>query len=126
MDLVKYAGIALTVLSFLLLIKQIKPEIAPLVSLSASVIFMTAAAANLLPTVEFLAGYADGAMGDYYSYLLKALGIGMIVQTAADICTDAGEGALASKIELLGRAELLLLALPLLKELLTTAEGMIK
>jgi len=29
----------------------------------------------------------------------------VVVQTTADICSDAGEGALASKVELLGRAE---------------------
>lgn len=125
MDLLKYAGIAITVLSFILIIKQIKPEFVPPVSLSAAILFMTAAMMNLLPTVEFIADYVDLSMGGYFEYLIKALGIGLVVQTVADICADAGENTLASKIELLGRAELLLLALPLLKDLLTTAEGMI-
>ncbi len=125
MNLLAYAGLAAVSLSFLLIIKQLKPELAPLISLAAAVIFMAAAAVNLLPTVEFLAEYADGRMGGYFGYLVKALGIGIVVQTTADICADAGESALASKIELLGRAELLLLALPLLRDLLTAAEGMI-
>jgi len=122
MDLLKYAGLALAALSFLLILRQMKSEITPLLSLGIAVVFMGAAAVNLYPTVEFLAEYAyDGGMSEYFKYLIKALGIGVVVQTTADICSDAGEGALASKVELLGRAELLLLALPLLRELLQTA-----
>ena len=59
--------------------------------------------------------------GGYFTALLKALGCAFTAQTAADICRDTGESALASKIELAGRVELLLIALPLATEVVETA-----
>ena len=50
------------------------------------------------------------------STLLKALGACWLAQFAADACRDAGEGALASKVELAGKTAVLLLILPLFAE----------
>ena len=45
----------------------------------------------------------------------------MAVQTAADVCRDAGQTALAGKLELGGRLALLIVALPLFRRLLDLA-----
>jgi stage III sporulation protein AD len=49
----------------------------------------------------------------------------LAAQFTAELCRDAGEGALASRLELAGRAEILLLALPLIRELTALAAGML-
>ena len=63
----------------------------------------------------------SGSSAENFIFLLKSVGIGYICQFTSDICSDAGESAIASKIELAGRVELLLIALPLATEVVETA-----
>ena len=46
--------------------------------------------------------------------LLKALGICYITQLAADTCKDAGQQAIATKVELAGKVAVLAIAMPML------------
>jgi stage III sporulation protein AD len=48
-----------------------------------------------------------------------------LAQFAADACRDAGESALASKMELAGKITILILALPLFEKITQTAVGLI-
>jgi hypothetical protein len=49
-----------------------------------------------------------------------------LTQLCADFCRQGGEGQLAGGVELAGKAELLLLCLPRLKELFELASGMLE
>jgi stage III sporulation protein AD len=49
----------------------------------------------------------------YLTTLLKILGIAYIAEFGAQICRDAGEGTIASKIEMVGKILILVLALPI-------------
>ncbi len=66
----------------------------------------------------------ESALSPYVTLLLKAIGIGYVVSISADICRDLGATETAKKLELCGRAELLVLALPPLTELLKLACNM--
>lgn len=57
--------------------------------------------------------------------VLKMLAVGCLTTFSADICRDMGEATLASRVELCGRAEILLLCLPFLLELITLAMGLV-
>ena len=48
--------------------------------------------------------------------LLKTLGVCFLTQLSADSCRDAGEGALAAKVELAGKLFIVILALPLFQQ----------
>lgn len=52
-----------------------------------------------------------------FTFLLKAVGIGYISQFSSDICADAGENAIASKIEFAGRICILAMTLPVVSSL---------
>ena len=58
---------------------------------------------------------------DAFAVILKALGVAFVCETAADICRDMGQTAIASKIELAGKLEIVALAIPLARELLLAA-----
>ncbi len=60
-------------------------------------------------------------LSPYLTLLMKALGVGYVVEVSADICRDLGAPETAKRLELCGRAELLLLALPPLTELIRLA-----
>ena len=55
---------------------------------------------------------AQGA-DEYFSVLWKAAVICMVTRFAADSCADAGQKALASQVELAGKAAVILMAIPL-------------
>ena len=52
-----------------------------------------------------------------FTFLLKAVGIGYISHFSSDICADAGENAIASKIELAGRICILAMTVPVVSSL---------
>ena len=55
---------------------------------------------------------------EYITILFKALGICYITQFSADICRDCNETAIASAAEILGKIQLIVLALPLFEQLI--------
>ena len=59
----------------------------------------------------------SGTDTENFTLLLKAVGIGYISQFSSDICADAGENAIASKIELAGRICILAMTVPVVSSL---------
>ena len=55
----------------------------------------------------------------------KVLAAGFLCGTAAEICTDLGAPSIGARLELLGKVEILLLSLPLLKELFSRVEALL-
>ena len=104
-------------------LREIKREYAVILSLTCAVLLMIWGVNALLPAVEMLDGLLSMTESDpsRFELLLKALGISICTQLASDVCKDAGEGAIASKVEFCGRVCLLLLSIPLLQELLAIA-----
>ena len=55
----------------------------------------------------------------YGTLMVKTLGVGLVARLTGSVCRELGEESLALGIELACRAEILLLCLPLLEEMLT-------
>lgn len=55
---------------------------------------------------------------NYISALIKIIGIAYICEFASQICIDAGEGAIAKKIELSGKILIVSCSIPILNDLL--------
>ena len=55
--------------------------------------------------------------GEHTAAMIRATGIAMLSEFGAQLCRDAGESALAGRVELAGRVTLLGIAVPLLAEL---------
>ena len=54
----------------------------------------------------------------YLEVLIKVLGVGYLTQFAVTLCKDAGESAIAAKVELAGKVAVLLLSLPVFEYVL--------
>ena len=68
---------------------------------------------NTLREMASQAGLGGGAMAS----MLRAMGVAALAEFGAQLCRDAGESALAGRVELAGRVTLLGIALPLLADL---------
>ena len=95
--------------------------------LTAVILFGTLLIASAKPLLALLETLSKGSgASPYVETILKGLGIAILTQISSDICRDSGEGTLATHIETVGKLELLLLCIPLIKEILATAEKLLE
>ena len=115
------AGLVGTVLA--LILGQYRPEFRMLVTAAVTLLLMAMVLEQLSPVLEQLRSTMEltGLTGDYATILFKTVGICLLTQLAGDVCRDSGESSIASKIELAGRAAILLTAMPLIQEVLAWA-----
>lgn len=129
MSILRLCGVAICAVVLSLLIKKENEEFSRASSVLSSVILLAAAIAAMSPVISFLFEQAGSLETDqfasYAMIMLKALGIALIVQTSADICRDSGESAVANRLETVGKAEIILLTLPLIKQLFAFAADLV-
>jgi stage III sporulation protein AD len=111
-------GVVATILA--IVIKAHRPEIAIQISLLTGIIILVVILGKISAVVDLLNSYAQKVNIDliYFSTLLKIIGIAYIAEFGAEVCRDAGEGAIASKVELAGKVIIILLAVPIITSLL--------
>ena len=110
-------GLALLTLVLSLVLKKDAPAIAFLLTLTAGVLqaFQTIGGT----AQRFSALLAQGGItGSLYLPVCKALGVAVVVRVMSALCKDAGQSALAAKLEIAGAVLALSLCLPLLEQVL--------
>ena len=129
--MLKLAAAALVAAMAALIVRQIRPDLGILVQLGgvlAVALLLMDVLRELLAAVEGMLEFAPGlsGAGGSFQMLIKALGICVTTQIAADVCRDSGSGSLANIVELGGRLLVLGLTLPLLKAIAELAVGLIR
>lgn len=120
MELIKVCGIILCVLCICVIFKNIKSEYSLFIRLLITVGTGIISLAVFFPILKFAEEIAMGTkISTYLPVLVKALGIAITVQITSDICKDSGEGAIAQRVEMLGKAEIIIISVPLIKNLLS-------
>ena len=66
-----------------------------------------------------------GIKSEVFSALLKIIGIGYLTEFAAGICADAGNNSMAQKVTLAGKVVILVLALPIINNLIEIIIGIL-
>lgn len=109
------------------LIRQYKPELAAGVSVCASVIMLFFITDSLKEGLGFISEiYAKMSHGrEYFPVILKVLGIAYVTEFAVAICSDAGEKAIAGKIELAGKIAVFFAAVPVFVSLLSLLDALL-
>ncbi len=127
MNIVAIAGIAIIAAILAVMMKKYHQEYSIIISIAAGVFILVAIFADIGPAISQINTLlsATGLSAEYASILFKALGICFLTQFAADSCRDAGESALASKVELAGKIGIVILSLPLFESIASTAVGLI-
>ena len=117
------AGIMVAVIMWIILSKQGK-EYALLLSIGACCLALLAALRLLEPVLDLVwhLQTLGNLQPEWLSVMLKAVGIGLIVEMSSLICTDAGNAALAKTLQILGAVAVLWLSIPLMNSLLSLLE----
>lgn len=115
MEIMQVVGIGLIGAVLAVFVKERNKEIAILVSMITGIIIFLFAVSKIgaiLEVLEELASRANVNMF-YLTTVLKIIGIAYIAEFGAQICKDAGEGSIASKIEMAAKILIMVLALPI-------------
>ncbi|RDV82499.1 stage III sporulation protein AD [Ammonifex thiophilus] len=120
MEILQVVGFALVAAVLAVALRREKPEIALLVGLGTGALIFLAFAGKIGAVLTVIEGVAQRAGLNllYLEVLLKIVGIAYLAEFGAQLCRDAGEGALAVKVEFAAKILILLLALPVILNLL--------
>lgn len=116
----KIIAIGITGTAVSLLVKQYKPEIAiaiPILTVIAILGMCIPYLKLVLEAFEKIVGSA-GIQLVHMQAIIKIIGVAYVCQFASDICADAGEKAIAGKIELGGKIVIITLSMPIIYNLL--------
>ena len=123
----KMCGLAMCGVLLCTVFKSIKNEYSLFVRLVISVAIMLFSFSLMIPILNYIEQITQNTI--IYSYiplLIKVLGIAIIVQLTVDIAQNTGEDAIATKIALFGKMQILILTMPLITDLFNLCKELLK
>jgi stage III sporulation protein AD len=114
-DIMQVVGLGLVVAVLAVILRGSKPEMAVMLGIAAGIIIFLSMIGKINSVLEVLKDLSSRANLSmvYLGTILKIVGIAYIADFGAQICRDAGEGAVASKIEFAAKIIVLVLAVPI-------------
>jgi len=127
MELIRVCGIVICAVSVCLFFKNLRADYSLFVRILITVGISIVSVSVLFPILKVINEISQGTeINKYIPILVKALGIALTVQITSDICRDSGEGAIAERVELFGKAEILVLCIPLITDLISLCKDIAK
>lgn len=122
MEMIQIIGLGFIVTLLILIIKQQRPEIAVQLSLALATIIFLMVLSKINVVLNLFRDMASRANISpiYLNTILKIIGIAYITEFGAQVCRDAGEGAVAGKIEFAGKVLVMVMAIPIIALVLDT------
>lgn len=122
MDIFKIIIISLISVALCLILKQTKPELAMLTGLITVIMILLFALNYVGQVVTLIKDLANkaGMPLEIITIILKIIGISYIVEFASNVCKDAGESAIASKIEFAGKCIILTIGMTIIGNFVDT------
>ena len=127
MDMTSIVALGIIGAALSVLLKQYHKEYAMVVSLVTGLLILFFIIGQLTPILEELQTLYQSSqeVQSYLPILFKSIGICFLTQIASDTCRDAGESAIASKVEMAGKIAVLLISLPLFRQILSVGAQLI-
>jgi len=125
MELIKIIGVGLVAAIAIIVVKQVKPEMAIIIAIASSLVILLLLIEMLSSVTQIFEVLVNktGINKDLFTSVLKMIGIGYITDFSANICVDSGNNAIADKILLAGKITILVLALPIISSLIDIIVG---
>jgi len=122
MEMIQIIGLGFMVTLLILVIKQQRPEIAVQLSLALATIIFLMVLSKISIVLDLFRDMAAKAniSSMYLNTILRIIGIAYVTEFGAQVCRDAGEGAVAGKIEFAGKVLVMVMAIPIIALVLDT------
>ena len=111
----------------IVLVKNYKPEFGILTAIGCSLLILYFLADSLKYAFSYISDiYSRLEYGNsYFSIIIKVLAIAYITEFTAQLCKDAGENSIASKVELAGKVIIFCVAIPVFISILNLVEQLL-
>ena len=122
MEMVQLIGIAFIATVLILILKEQKPIFAFLLATFTGImifLFLLGKISTVIQVLEDLAASSD-VRPVFFKTILKIIGIAYIAEFGAQIVRDAGQEAMASKIEMTGKILIMVMAIPIITVIVET------
>ncbi|MGB9885872.1 MAG: stage III sporulation protein AD [Moorellales bacterium] len=122
MEAGQIVGLGLIAAVLLVVVRQQRPELALLLSVAAGGVIFLLILSQVGRVTEVLDRLATAARVDrlYLGTLLKIIGVSYLAEFGAQVCRDAGEQAVAARVEMAAKILIVVLALPIVVAVLDT------
>ena len=126
--MIKIAVLGSSIIFLTMMAGSIKREYAIAVTVGATVLLALYGVSSLKSIIERIEELQEsiGVGEEYLTILLKMVGIAYLTQLVVSICRDAGNGAVAAQINMVGKISMLLVSFPVLEALLKTVGEMLR
>lgn len=120
MEIFKIAAVGLTGMILAGLVKGYKPEFALYIVITTVLLIFGFILYKLTAVFDFLGSvYQQTGYGKtFFPILIKVLAVAYVSDFSAQLCRDAGETAIAGKVELAGKVIIFYLAVPIMMSLM--------
>lgn len=125
MTLTQVLGVCLLCAVSALVLREAKSPLAPFLTLGGGILLLLSLLPRIEPIVTLGSTLADALPEAFGETVGKVLSVGFLCGVGSDTCTELGAASLGTKLELWGKIEIFLLALPLFTELLSRAEALL-
>ncbi len=115
-------GLGLIATFLILVLKEQKPVFSFLLATFVGVIIFLSLIGKIADVLHVLQNLANKARVNtfFLETVLKIIGIAYIAEFGAQVTRDAGQGSIASKIELAGKILILVMAIPVITVIIET------
>ena len=122
MNIIQIVSLSLVATILVIILKQYRPEFSILISLIACIFIVLFAFEKIQTIISMLNDLiiASGINKTFFEILIKITGIAYIVELASNLCADAGEKAIASKVEFAGKVLIVTMSVPIITTLIET------
>lgn len=122
MDIIQVVGLGLVTTFLILIVKEEKPIFASLLATFVGIVIFLAIAGKIAEVFGVLQNLAVQARVNnfFLETILKIIGIAYIAEFGAQVTRDAGQGSIASKIELAGKVLIMVMAIPIITVIIET------
>lgn len=120
MDIVKVVAFAFIALTIVFILRKENGALAIQVSTAVGILIFLFMVSKITAVLQLVQQLALKANIDYVyiNTVFKILAISYLASFCAEICRDAGENSIASKVEFAGKIFILVLAIPILMAVL--------
>lgn len=116
MEIIQVVGLGLITTFLILVIKDQQPIFAFLLAVFVGMVIFLSLVSKLAEVIGILESLAQQAHVNqmFLKTILKIIGVAYIAEFGAQVTRDAGQGSLASKIELAGKVLIMTMAIPII------------
>lgn len=127
MEMLKIIGVGITGAVAAITVRQYKPEMAVPIGIATAAILFLMVLSQVGYVIDVIRMTADrlNLNPEYITAILKMIAVAYLAQIGAEICRDAGQNAIAAKVELAGKILIVVLSVPILLSLMNLLIGLL-